>query len=289
MSVVPEMLAAARSQTYAVGAFNVFDVVSMTSVLEAALKADAPVVVQTSAVVARRLGPGLIAAMFREISARYRVPSALQLDHCSDLGLISACLQARWDAVLFDGSMFEPDENARLTSEVVAEAHRCGVAVEGELDSIRGSEAGVPSVVRPLRSIRETLDFIEATGIDAFAPSIGTVHGRTEDPIRVDIERLSELAAATPVPLVLHGGTGIPDQVADSLIDAGITKINVSTDVRDAYMEAVRDYVANGPSDADPITMQDRVSQALRGSVSMHLKRTRSYGQASRATGDSVV
>lgn len=289
MTVVPEILAAARSGRYAVGAFNVFDVESMASVLEAAANAGSPVVVQTSAIVARRLGPRLIAAMFREMGTRSPVPVVLQLDHCSDLGLISACFEAKWDAVLFDGSMFDPADNARLTADVVREAHRCGVAVEGELESIGGSEAGVDAVIRPRCTVPQMLEYIESTGIDAFAPSIGNVHGRTAGPLHLDIDRVSELAAATAVPLVLHGGTGIRDRELGSLIDAGIAKVNVSTDLRDAYVRSASRYLGSVRGSADPIALQDEVREAVSRTVAKHLIRLRSVGQASLRTFDGAA
>jgi fructose-bisphosphate aldolase class II len=284
MTVVPEMLAAARSGRYAVGAFNVFDIESMASVLEAAANAGSPVVVQTSAIVARRLGPRLIAAMFRAIVSGSAVQVGLQLDHCSDLGLISACFEAKWDAVLFDGSMLDPAENARLTADVVREAHRCGVAVEAELESIGGSEAGVDAAIRPPCTVQEMLEYIESTGIDAFAPSIGNVHGRTTRAISLDVDLVSQLAVATSVPLVLHGGTGIQDRVLASLIDAGIAKVNVSTDLREAYVQSASRYLGAVGISADPIALQDEVRGAVGQTVAKHLIRLRSAGQACALT-----
>jgi fructose-bisphosphate aldolase, class II len=280
MTAVPQTLAAARAGRYAVAAFNVFDLESMMSVLETAANAASPVIVQTSAIVARRLGPGLIAAIFREIATPTPRAVALQLDHCSDLGLISACFEAKWDAVLFDGSTLAPAENARLTAEVVREAHRCGVAVEGELESIGGTETGVRRVIRRRAPVAEMVEFIGSTGIDAFAPSIGNVHGRTTGPAHLDVSCVSELAALTSIPLVLHGGTGVPERVLRALIDAGIAKVNVSTDLRDAYLQSAHGYLTSVGSIADPIALQDEVRGAVSGAVAKHLARVGSSGRA---------
>lgn len=277
--MVPGMLAAARAGTYANAAFNVFDELTMSTVLNAAAAAGSPVIVQTSSIVARRLGPRVIAAMFREMTRGSSIPTALQLDHCSEIGLVSACIEARWDAVLFDGSALDPRENIRLTSEVAAEAHRCGVAVEGELESIRGNEAGVSSSNGPSRSLEESLDFIEATGVDAFAPSIGNIHGRADGPVRLDVGRVRALAAASPVPLVLHGGTGIDEDAINSLITAGIAKVNVSTEIRETYMNAVREHVALDPKGLEPTALFDVVGASLATTVSTHLRRFRSEGR----------
>lgn len=274
---VPSLLLNARAEGYAVCAFNVFDETSMAAVLGAASEVEAPVIVQTSAIVARRLGPGLIKAMFQELAGSRRPTAALQLDHCSDLGLVSACLEARWDAVLFDGSAMETVDNMRVTAEVVAEAHRCGVAVEGELESIRGVEAGVRSVVRPPSSIEAMIAFIEATGIDAFAPSIGNVHGRATGPPSIDIALTRDLAAVSPVPLVLHGGSGIDEAVLRELIQVGIAKVNVSTDILDAYSAAVM-RSAVGRVRVDPIEIHTAVGEAIGAVASGQIRRACGVG-----------
>lgn len=275
------MLADARSGGYAVAAFNVVDAVSMAAVMEAAASEASPVIVQTSAIVARRFGAGPLAATFRVVAARISVPVALQLDHCADLELIRDCIGAGWDGVLFDGSSLEPAENIRRTRQIVDEAHRCEVAVEGELEAIRGREAGVASSNGQRRPLEESVAFIEATGIDAFAPFIGNVHGRTDVPAVLDVKRASVLAGMSRVPLVLHGGTGIGEDVIRSLITAGIAKINVSTAIREAYMRAVRNQVAADATGDDPIALFDRIEASISEAASRHVRWVGSTGRPS--------
>ncbi len=131
---------------------------------------------------------------------------------------------------------------------------RVGAAVEGELESIAGNEPGASAGRRAPATFEENLRFIEATGIDCFAPSIGNVHGRATVPVVLDIDRVRQLAAATAIPLALHGGTGIPDATLRELIEAGCTKVNVSTALREACAAALRDVAAPASGRIDPLT-----------------------------------
>jgi fructose-bisphosphate aldolase class II len=264
IGTLPSLLEGARTGGYAVPAFNVVDLATMDGVLRAAQSARSPVVIQTAAKTARTWGPSVVAAMFRALATSLSIPAVLQLDHTSELPLVDACLAAGWNAVLFDGSALPADENVDKTRGVVRRAHDQGAAVEGELVSIRGHEEGVASFVEGSHSgaMSADLAFIEATGIDCFAPSIGNVHGRTVAPPTIDVERARSLAAATRIPLALHGGTGIPTDVVCALIAAGCTKVNVSTALREAATEAIRAGLPSAGDDPLPllVAMRDAAS-----------------------------
>jgi len=250
---LPVLLAAARAGSYAVPAFNVIDVATMDGVLRAAVEADSPVIVQTAAVTARTWGPTALAAAFMTLRAELGATAILQLDHCDQRLLIDACLDAGWDAVLFDGASLDLAENLHQTRAVVARAHERGAAVEGEFESIGGFEPDASDRRRGPASLDVNLRFIEATGIDCFAPSIGNVHGRAVAPVVLDIDRLRRLTAASPVPLALHGGTGIADAIMRELIEAGCCKVNVSTSIREASAAALRDPPAAAARRVDPL------------------------------------
>ena len=254
LPTLPSMLAAARAGGFAIPAFNVIDVASMDGVLRAAADGDSPVIVQTAAVTARTWGPATLAAAFRALREDLGATAILQLDHCDQVGLIDACLDAGWTAVLFDGAALQPPENLDETRAVVERAHAVGAAVEGELESIGGFEPGASAGRRAAASFDANLRFIEATGIDCFAPSIGNVHGRSTTPVALDVDRVSRLAGATAVPLALHGGTGIPDATMRALIDAGCTKVNVSTAIREACAAAQCDGSESSSGRVDPLT-----------------------------------
>ena len=131
---------------------------------------------------------------------------------------------------------------------------RSARSIEGELESIGGFEPGASVAGRPAASFDANLRFIEATGIDCFAPSIGNVHGRSTAPVVLDVDRVRRLAAATDVPLALHGGTGIPDATMRELIVAGCVKVNVSTAIREACAAALREGAAPSSGRVDPLT-----------------------------------
>ena len=255
-----DLLADARAGGYALAAINVIDVATMDGVLAAAEASGAPVIVQTAARTARLWGPDVLAGAFRSLAARHAPPSALQLDHCSDRALVTACLEAGWGGVLFDGSALPSGENAAQTRQVVLEAHARGAAVEGELEAIRGHEKGVATGTGTLRSIEQSVDFASSTGIDCFAPAIGNVHGRTAMPPSLDIGRAQAISVATGLPLALHGGTGIDQSTLRALIAAGCAKVNVSTALREACMHAARVRLA-GPED-DPTVILEAMRAA---------------------------
>jgi fructose-bisphosphate aldolase, class II len=236
----------------------------MDGVLLAAAEAASPVIVQTAAVTARTWGPATLAAAFRALVARSGAAAGLQLDHCSDDGLIDACLVAGWDAVLFDGASLAPARNVQLTRAVVARAHAAGVSVEGELEAIGGFEPGASTRRKPLASPEANLRFIERTGIDCFAPSIGNIHGRSSEPVLLDVGRVRDLAETTAVPLALHGGTGIPNATMDALIEAGCCKVNVSTAIREACAEALRRHAAVTNAREDPLAALIAIRDAAR-------------------------
>lgn len=243
----------AREGHYAVPAFNVFNDLTMEAVLAAAEELRSPLIVQTSVKTVRSIGSGLLIAMWRAMTRDLRVPVALHLDHCPDRGVISECLAAGWNSVLFDASTLPIAENRRQCIEVVQEARRSGAHVEGEIESIQGVEDGVGSDAQSrAASLEEAVDFIKSTGVDIFAPSIGNAHGLYHAPPRLDAQRVSDLVAATGVPMALHGGTGLSRAQFSELIARGCAKVNVSTAVKISYVESTRWYLAEHPDEVDP-------------------------------------
>lgn len=277
---LPAMLAAARRGGYAVPAFNVVDEHSMAAVLQAASLERSPVIVQTSALVARRAGPRLLAATFDELVDQHGATALLQLDHCDDDALVRQCIDEGWQAVLFDGSALEPEANRRQTRAIVDYAHARGVAVEGELEAIRGTEDGVGQGGLTRHDLDMVLEFIVATEIDCFAPSIGNVHGHTDLPVVLDLERVGQLMERSTVPLALHGGTGLAPDVTHAVIAAGIGKINVSTALREAYVDAARDYLASHERVTDPMPLLDAVRSTVSAMAVEHIQR---FGSANAA------
>ncbi|HEY3544761.1 MAG TPA: class II fructose-bisphosphate aldolase [Propionicimonas sp.] len=265
---------------YAVPAFNVFNDLTMEAVLAAAEELQSPLIVQTSVKTVRSIGSGLLIAMWREMTKSLTVNVALHLDHCPTRDLISECLAAGWNSVLFDASMLSVAENQAQCLEVVAEARRWGADVEGEIEPIQGVEDGIGSdETTRSESLAIAARFIEQTGVDIFAPSIGNAHGVYRSEPMLDVQRVTDLVAATGVPMALHGGTGLaPEQFSD-LIARGCAKVNVSTAVKLSYMEATRGYLDANSGEGDPPSLFRHVRVGVMAMAREHIRMFKSEGR----------
>jgi fructose-bisphosphate aldolase class II len=284
MSIVPlrEILAPAFRDRYAVAAFNVVNDLTMDAVLGAAAEARSPVIVQTSAKTVRSVGSELLVSMFRAMAEGIEVPVTLHLDHCPDRALISECLAAGWNSVLFDGSGLPVEENQRQTREVVKEARRYGADVEGEIEGIRGVEDDVGSEFGSVQSLEAVIEFIETTGVTCFAPAVGTAHGHyTAAPV-LDFERVTKVVNAVAIPLVLHGGTGLAREQFQEMASRGCAKINISTALKTVFMTANLRFLQDAAISEswDPPALFRYVGDELRRMARSYLEQFESVGRA---------
>ncbi|MEU9971795.1 class II fructose-bisphosphate aldolase [Streptomyces sp. NPDC051014] len=241
MGVTPltEILARPFEERYAVPAINVFNDLTMEAVLAAAVENASPLIVQTSVKTVRSIGSDVLYAMWKAMTAGIEVPVTLHLDHCPEREVITECLRRGWNSVLFDASTLPVAENMRQTVEVVAEARGFGAAVEGEIESITGVEDGVGSDTAAERQdLAVALEFLRTTGVDVFAPAIGNAHGSYKRAPVLDAQRVSDIVAAHPVPIALHGGSGLSDEQFRDLISRGCAKVNISTALKETYMKS---------------------------------------------------
>src|SRR5690606_26346422 len=182
------------------------------------------------------------------------VPVALHLDHGSSFEIAMKCIRAGFSSVMFDGSHLPFEENVRLTKEIVKVAHAMGVSVEGELGTIGGVEDDlvVDDADAMLAKPEEAIRFYEETGVDCLAIAVGTAHGmyKGEPHIRFDI--IEEVTRNIPVPVVLHGGSGVPDEMIRKAIQAGVGKINVNTENQVACTAAIREVLEKDEKVYDP-------------------------------------
>ena len=285
MPVVPlkEILDRAFAQRYGVAAINVVNDLTLEAVLAAAVEQRSPVIIQTSVKTVRSIGAGLLFAMWRELTAGIEVPVSLHLDHCPDREVISSCLRKGWNSVLFDGSRLPVEENLRQTIEVVAEARSYGAHVEGEIEAITGVEDDIGSDEEAKRqSLPVALDFIRKTGIDVFAPAIGNAHGVYRAEPRLDAQRVSDIVAAEPIPIALHGGTGMTDAQFTDLIERGCAKVNISTALKIAYMKSSLAFLrsAEERDTWDPPSLFTAVRAAVKDMAAEHMGRFGSVGKA---------
>jgi len=276
-----ELVTRAMAHGYAVPAINIVNDLTLEAVLATAAEQRSPMIVQTSVKTVRSIGLPVLKGMWDTMTAGIDVPVALHLDHCPDREVISACLAAGWNSVLFDAHELSVEENERQCIEVVAEARRAGADVEGEIEGIRGVEDDIGSDEEgPIQTLAIAVGFIERTGVDIFAPAIGNAHGMYKAQPTLDHQRISDLVEATGVPMALHGGTGLTAEQFSDLIARGCAKVNVSTGLKIAYMDANRRFLTENPAAADPPALFRYVRAAV-------MEMTRGYidlfGSAGRA------
>jgi ketose-bisphosphate aldolase len=283
--VVPlkQMLDRAFTERYGIAAINVVNDLTLEAVLAAAVDQRSPVIVQTSVKTVRSIGLDLLFAMWSALTAGIEVPVSLHLDHCPDRAFISACLRKGWNSVLFDASALPVRENMRQTVQVVAEARSYGAHVEGEIESITGVEDDIGSDEESRRqSLPVALEFIRTTGVDVFAPAIGNAHGVYRSAPKLDAQRVSDIVAAEPIPIALHGGTGMTDAQFTDLIARGCAKVNISTALKVTYMKASLAFLrgAEERDGWDPPSLFTAVRTAVKDMAADHMRRFGSAGKA---------
>jgi ketose-bisphosphate aldolase len=276
-----EILDPAFADRYGVAAINIVDDLSLDAVLEAAVELESPLIVQTSLKTVKAIGAVVLAKMFRARADEVPVPVAMHLDHCPDREWVSICLAAGWNSVLFDGSHLDVAENTVQTAEVVIEARGYGADVEGEIESVLGVEDGIGSdEAAEIHPVEVSARFISETGVYAFAPAIGTAHGLYKGSPDLKPERVSELVELHPIPMVLHGGTGLREDQFTDLIARGCAKVNISTALKIAFVEAHREYLDANPGQHDPPSLLQPVRAAVKEMAKYHIGM---FGSAGRA------
>lgn len=268
------LVAAAKEGGYAVPAINIVDDLSIRAVVTAAEEIGSPIILQTSVKTVESVGAALLATLVHAAARNANVPVALHLDHCPDRAVITQAIAAGWSSVLFDASNRPLEQARRETAEVVAEAHAAGVSVESEIENIIGVEDGVGSDdARHSYSVVELVEVARETGTDMLAPALGTAHGLYKaDPV-LRVDRVHELRKLTDMPIVLHGGTGLADEDFRAFIDAGVSKINISTALKLAYMRGCQAHIAEAERTGkwEPVKMFDQISQSVQDVVTSHI------------------
>ena len=278
-----EMLGHAFKERYGVPAFNIFNDLTLEAILAAAVEARSPVIIQTSVKTVKSIGSDVLFGMWTEMTRDIPVPVSLHLDHCPERAVISECLAKGWNSVLFDASALPVAENRRQTIEVVAEARRYHAGVEGEIEGIQGVEDDIGSdEASKSQSLEVALDFVRATGVDCFAPAIGNAHGMYKSEPNLDAQRVSDIVAVVPVPIALHGGTGLTDEQFKDLIARGCAKVNISTAVKMTFMKANLAFLrdAEAKNKWDPPSLFRAVRQEVKNLALKHMQTFGSEGKA---------
>jgi fructose-bisphosphate aldolase class II len=276
------LLAKAQAGGYAVGAFNTNNLEIVQGIMEAARELDAPVILQASQGAIKYAGINYIVAMVEVAAREAGVPVALHLDHGTSFEQAVKCIRAGFTSVMFDGSKYQLEENVAKTQEVVRVAGPAGVSVEAELGKIGGTEDDISvSEADALMTVPEEAKFfVEQTGIDALAIAIGTAHGPYKGEPKLDFARLEKIRQLVEIPLVLHGASGVPEEAIRKAITMGICKINIDTDLRQAFAYAVKDVLAAKPSEYDPRKILGPGKEALKAKVKEKITLFGSAGKA---------
>ncbi|MDQ1175799.1 class II fructose-bisphosphate aldolase [Microbacterium sp. SORGH_AS_0421] len=246
LAAMPELLAAHR----AVGAFNFITLEVAEAIVAGAEAAGAGVILQLSQnAIAFHGGIGPAGAAALRLADAASVPVVVHLDHATDEPLVDEALTVGIRSVMFDAAHLTDAENLERTAAVAARAHAAGAWVEAELGEIGGKGAHAPGV---RTDVAEAARFVEATGVDALAVAVGSEHAMRERSALLDETLIAELAAALPVPLVLHGSSGVADAGIDGAVRAGMRKINIGTHLNTVLTAAVRDELERDPDAIDP-------------------------------------
>lgn len=244
------VLSRAKAGGYGVGAFNVIHIETAEALVAAAESADLPVILQLSENCVRYHGAFKpIAEATLAIARASTVDVLVHLDHAEDLELAVLAIDAGFSSVMYDGARLPFAENVALTRHVVNVARSRGVLVEAELGEIGGKGGAHTPGVRT--HPEEASDFVLSTGVDALAVAVGSTHAMTSRVASLDLELIARIRDSVPVPLVLHGSSGVPDETIVAAIASGITKVNVSTHLSASLTEAIRAYLAAHPSVVD--------------------------------------
>ncbi len=265
-----EALQQAQRRGTAILATNFYNFETLQGLLRAAAQLKAPIILQLTQSSIAYMGLQMAVAMARAGLAQHKVKGWVHLDHAPELELVASCLEAGFDSVMIDGSESSLEENIRLTRAAVALARKTGANVEAELGFVAklGQEADPQGMTDPA----EAAHFVEETGVDALAVSIGTAHGFYKAEPVLDMERLTAIRKLTRIPLVLHGGSGISEAQIREATRRGICKVNVATETKNAFVRGVKRELANS-QDIDlrtvfPPAIQD-VTSLIRGKLCM--------------------
>ena len=276
-----EMLEKAKEGKYAVAHFNINNLEWTRFILEACEEHKSPVILGVSEGATKYMGgfpvvSFIVYGLVKELGIT--VPVALHLDHGSSFETCQKAIDSGFTSVMIDGSKYQLEENLKITSEVVNYAHEREVSVEAEIGCIGGEEDGVANEV--LYATVEDSVALSKTGIDFLAPALGSVHGLYKGEPNLNFERMEEISKVTNLPLVLHGGTGIPDDKIKKAIECGICKININTELQIAWTSAVREFLENDKEVYDPRKVIKSGEKAIKEAVKNKLELLGCVGKA---------
>jgi len=284
-----EMLIKATEENYAVGAFNITNLIQMEAVVDTAVRMKAPLIIQASVTPSKFLNARVLANIYKTMAESAPIPICLHLDHCTDVEYCKTCADAGYTNIMIDASKQDFKNNIRQTREVSDYCHGIGgISVEGELGTVSGVEdqIKVAQDKAALCDPEQALEFVEKTKIDIFAPAIGTAHGvyKTKNP-KLDFDRMEKIfklinGKGVKMPLVVHGGTGLQPDVVKRLVTLGGSKFNVSTDLKHVLIDATYGYITSHREEYNPGKIDIAVREAIMAKIEYWIDLLGSAGKA---------
>jgi fructose-bisphosphate aldolase, class II len=272
----------AKEEGFAVGQFNMNNLEYVQAITAAGEEVRSPFIFGASEGAIRYMGLNQVVALARIAAEESGLPIALHLDHGSSFEMVVKCIRAGFSSVMFDGSHYPLEENIRLTQKVVEVAHAVGVSVEGELGTIGGVEddLDVAAEDAALANPDDAIRFWQETGVDAMAIAVGTAHGMYKGVPKIRYDIIEKVSQNIAVPIVLHGGSGVPDASVQKAISLGVGKINVNTENQVASTERVREMLTKDPAMIDPRKYLGPARAAIKEVV---IGKMRLFGSAQQA------
>ena len=272
------MLRMAEEKKAAIGSFNVYNVESLQAVWRAARECDAPVIISFGESYDKHMPLEGMAALVKQLAASAPLPVVLHLDHSKELATIVRALAAGFTSVMFDGSALPLGENIAQTRHVAEIAHMLDASVEGELGYMNPEDGtgGDASRMGECTRVSDAKQYAEQSGADALAIAIGNAHGIYKGTPHLDFGRLEEICGAVRIPLVLHGSSGIPEDLLRRAIRLGIRKVNINTEISTTGIRAAREFLAshqepNTRFEAMAKEAEGKMAQAVKGYIAMFL------------------
>src|SRR5699024_6842876 len=277
-----KILQDAHEKGYAVGAFNVNNMEIIQAIIGAAEETQSPVILQASQGGIGYAGVEYIAALVKVAAEKASVPVALHLDHGTDFEQVMLCLRHGFTSVMIDASRFPLEENIAETKKIIEIAHSMGVSVEAELGKIGGTEDDITVDEKDatFTSVDEAKKFVDETNVDYLAIAVGTAHGVYVGEPNLDFDRIEAIKKELNMSLVLHGSSGVADKDIKKAVSLGINKINIDTDIRISFANAVKNFVKENPDEIDPRKILGPAREAMQKTIEEKMKLFGSEGRA---------
>lgn len=277
-----DLLLDAMERHYAIAGFNVQNMEMVQAVVAAAVDERSPVIVQFNPGNLRHVGMAYGAALVRVAAEQADVPVVLHLDHGADFAQAVAAVRQGFTSIMYDGTMHSLEQNAEVTRLVCQVAHAVGVSVEGEIGQMGGKEEGVFTAegLGTMTDPAAAQHYAESTGIDALAIAVGNVHGLQAATATLDMARISAVRERVALPLVIHGGSGVPDDTVREAIARGVCKFNVATQLNQGFVEGLRTVMAANPNESNPRAALEQARELVKEAARAKIRLFWSSGRA---------